>query len=198
MALVNIDASRVLWEVRQLVPNRALKPTEDLSIAELQAHRLLELLGIVRPPVSLTEITARVDVRVTIDHATSVLIPSEPEWEAEGWHITVAYLNNRRTRAVVAHQLKHILDDQFGSRLYPPTKRLTTADRRDRAAAHFASCLLMPRDWVEKAWQDGRHAVDAIAKRFDSPEAMVRLRLVTLGLARPEGPVPGRRGSGKM
>lgn len=186
MALVNIDASRVLWELRQLVPNRALKPAEDLTVAELQAHRLIEVLGIIGPPVSLAEITARLDIRIMIDRAASVLVPSEPEWRAGGWHIVVGPLDNRRTRAVVAHQLKHILDDQFGSRLYPPTKRLTTTDRRDRAAAHFASCLLMPRGWVEKTWQDGSHALDAIAKRFDSPEVMVRLRLVTLGLAQLE------------
>lgn len=190
MALVNIDASRILWEVRQLVPNRSLRPAEDLKVAELQATRLLELLGIARPPVSLADITIGLDIRVTIDPATSVLVPAEPEWDAAGWHITVAGMNSRHMRAVVAHQLKHILDDQYGSQLYLPTRLLTTADRRDRAAAYFAGCLLMPRAWVEKSWQDASHMVGAIAKRFDAPEAMVRSRLMALGMVQ-ASEVPG-------
>lgn len=180
------DPSSVLWEVRRLVPRRRLEPAEDLRIAELQARRLLDLLGVTGPPVSITEITALLDICVTIDHTARVLIPTEPGWEAGGWHMTVAHVSSRRTRAVVAHQLKHILDDQYGSVLYPPTELLTTADRRDRAAAHFSSSLLMPRDWVEEAWRRGSHTIPALAKRFGSPEAMVRTRLVVLGLAWPD------------
>ena len=187
MALVDVgDPSSVLWEVRRLVPHRRLEPAEDLRTAELQARRLLDLLGVTGPPVSITEITALLDIRVTIDHAARVLIPTDPGWEAGGWHLTVAHVSCRRTRAVVAHQLKHILDDQYGSILYPPTELLTTADRRDRAAAHFSSSLLMPRDWVETAWRRGSHTIPAFAKRFGSPEAMVRTRLVALGLSWPD------------
>jgi hypothetical protein len=185
--LVDIgDPSSVLWEVRRLVPQRRLEPAEDLRIAELQARRLLDLLGVTGPPAPLTEITALLDISVTVDHDAKVLIPTEPGWEAGGWHMTVAHVSSRRTRAVLAHQLKHILDDQYGSILYPPTELLTTADRRDRAAAHFSSSLLMPRDWVEDAWRRGSHTIPALAKRFGSPEAMVRTRLVVLGLAWPD------------
>ena len=187
MAVVEIgDPRSVLWEIRRLVPSRGLEPWEDLRIAEHQARRLLQLLGIVRPPVSLAEITALLDIRVTIDHGSTVVIPSEPEWEAGGWHITVAHVSSRRIHAIVAHQLKHVLDDQFGSLLYPPTELLTTADRRDRAAAHFAGSLLMPRDWVKESWCRGDHMIPTLARRFGSPEAMVRTRLATLGLSCPD------------
>ncbi len=187
MAIANIDEpSWILREVRRLVPHRSLELAEDLEVAERQAGRLLDLLDITRPPVSLAEITVLLDIRVTIDHSTTVIVPAEPEWEAGGWHMTVAHVSSRRTRAVVAHQLKHILDDQYGSILYPPTELLTTADRRDRAATHFSSSLLMPRDWMEETWGHGGHTVGAIARRFGSPEAMVRARLAALGMTRPD------------
>jgi IrrE N-terminal-like domain len=187
MAVVDIDdPGRVLWELRRLAPNHSLAPSEDLELAETQARRLLELLRITRPPVSLAEITALLGIRVTIDHSTQVVVPAEPVWEAGGWHIVVALMDSRRTRAVVAHQLKHLIDDQYGGFLYPAIGRLTTADRRDRAAAHFSSSLLMPRDWLEEAWRHNSHTVTALAKRFGSPEAMVRARLVALGLAWPD------------
>src|SRR4029450_9731706 len=97
MAVVEIgDPRSVLWEIRRLVPSRSLEPWEDLRIAEHQARRLLQLLGIVRPPVSLAEITALLDIRVTIDHGSTVVIPREPEWEAGGWHITGAQVRRRR------------------------------------------------------------------------------------------------------
>jgi hypothetical protein len=187
MAVVDIDhPGDILWELRRLVPNRSLTLADDLEVAELQARWLLELLGITRPPVWLAKITTPLDVRITIDYGAKVVVPVEPEWDADGWHVIVAWMNSRRTRAVVAHQLKHILDDQYGNRLYPPIGCLATADRRDRAAAHFSSSLLMPRDWMEEAWRGGSRTTRTLAKRFRAPEAMVRARLVTLGLPWPD------------
>jgi len=171
----------ILWNVRQVVPCRRLEPGEDLALAEIQARRLLELLGVSQPPVSLAEITSRLGIHVTADHAMRVVVPQEPEWAADGWHITVARVDARSARSVVAHQLKHILDDQYGAVLYPPTDTLTTVDRRELAADRFSRSLLMPREWLIEAWRHS-HRSQELAKRFGAPEAMVRRRLVGLGL----------------
>jgi hypothetical protein len=173
----------ILWNVRQVVPCRRLEPGEDLELAEIQARRLLKLLGISQPPVSLAVITSWLGIHVTTDHGTGVVVPKEPKWAADGWHITVARVDGRSTRSVVAHQLKHILDDQYGAMLYPPTDTLTTVDRRELAADRFSQSLLMPREWLlMEAWRHSSRTTQALAKRFGAPEAMVRRRLVGLGL----------------
>ena len=175
------DPSSILWDVRRFASQPSLTPADDLAVAERQAYRLLELLDVTCAPVPVMSVTALLRIRVTVNAATGFVIPAEPAWSRGQWHITIGRMSSRGVRAVVAHQLKHILDDQYGPELYPATELLTAPERRDRAADRFASSLLLPRDWLVEASCRGG-GVASIARRFGAPEAMVRLRWRSLGL----------------
>ena len=48
-------------------------------------------------------------------------------------------------------------------------------------ADYFATCILMPREWVREKWVEVKD-LDSMAKTFDVPKVVIWIRLRQLGL----------------
>jgi predicted transcriptional regulator len=104
------------------------------------------------------------------------------ELRDDRWHICYGDAMPSARDATVAHQLKLILDEPFGNRLYPPTEAMATAVRKSYVAEYFAMCLTLPGHWVEQAWHDGERDVEQLATLFGTSAEAMRFRLKTLRL----------------
>lgn len=173
-------------ELRALCPHRPLAPFEAARVAELQANRLLDLQGVAEPPVpeQLIEYLPRVRV-VWRDDAP---VSGHVEWTGGSWLIALSGTEPWvRQRFTMAHELKHALDAPLAATLYPQRRFLTPHQQRERAANHFAACLLMPRAWVKRAYYEGGiHDARTLARRFRVSAPAMRIRLDVLGIERPE------------
>jgi Zn-dependent peptidase ImmA (M78 family) len=91
-----------------------------------------------------------------------------------------------RQRFSLAHEFKHVIDAPFGETLYPAWRGLSAEDRAEHAANHFATCLLMPKAWVRRAYfNQGEHVLPRLAARFDVSQGAMRYRLESLGILEP-------------
>jgi len=88
---------------------------------------------------------------------------------------------------VIAHEIKHTLDDGFGEVLYRPVDVMTTAQRREYMADYFATCLLMPRLWLERYWKRGVRSTGELSRQFRTSLVRMRLRQDMLDLLEVEG-----------
>lgn len=57
--------------------------------------------------------------------------------------------------------------------------------RAERAADHFAACLLMPKRWVKRLWGEGTQTITQMAAAFGVSHQAMRYRLDQLGLVEP-------------
>lgn len=183
----------ILALLRSLVPRRRLSYGESLRLAELQANRLLEHFEIsdVRVPSELVTELARVEVRY--EHGLPV--SGSTHWEAGLWVITLnAGEPWVRRRFSLMHEFKHILDHTTKRYLYGETDTDEKSARRaERAADHFAACLLMPKRRLKGLWfASGQNLVRTAYKLGVSTRAL-DVRLYYLGLA-PETPRCDRPG----
>lgn len=178
-----IKRPSVLHQLRQLLPtDRPVTDTEARAIAERQAYRLLNLLGITRPCVDVSRIAElpRIEVRV----AAPLPVSGLTYWHKNRWLITVKTTDApTRRRFTLAHEFKHVIDHPVIDTLYPDAATSDQTARRIEAVCdHFAACLLMPGLWVKKAWLSGTHDIDALAKLFNVSPAAMRIRINILGL----------------
>ena len=181
----------VLADLRQFVPYRGLSVAESLRIAELQATKLMELAELVGPPVRATVATDLLGFTVI----------RRPGWPTSGaatqtgsrWNIVVAAEEPAtRQRFTVLHEVKHILDDPFIDRLYPPSRYRTSDERAEWVSNFFAACFLMPRQWIKRDWGNGIQDLDQLARRYHVSRVAMGVRLAELKLI---GPVPRNGGS---
>lgn len=171
----------VLAVLRAKAPRRALSPAEAARIAEWQAMALLELAGLVGPPMpssliaELPRVLVRTDVDLPVSGCTS--------WQAGRWLIVINGSEPiHRQRFSLAHEYKHTIDHRYRHQLYVNRPDLTARQQAEQAADYFAACLLMPRRWLYQAWADGQQRISQLSRLFDvSPQAMAR-RLKDLGL----------------
>ncbi len=163
-----------LARLRALAPRRGLDIDTGLGIAERQAVLLLRRHGNGDAPVSIQILRdlPRIELGV-VDLPTSGV----SYWTGTHWQLNANRAEPEvRQRFTLAHEFKHVIDHPSRDLLYA-----SHADR-ERAADHFAACLLMPRVLVTRAWCSGEQDVDQLAAHFVvSIEAMTR-RLLTLGL----------------
>src|SRR6266699_2344796 len=104
---------KLISHVRHLAPKRALTMSESLTIAQLQAVRLRELLGVTTAAMPLDWVTElpRVIVQVVpaykLDEGTSGLTTREA-----GQYLILVNKNRTRNhrRFTLAHELKHLVD----------------------------------------------------------------------------------------
>jgi len=174
----------VLQQLRQLTPDRPLTDREARSIAERQAARFLLLSGISEPHVPATIIT---DLpRVSVEVRRGLPKSGVTFWDnrAKLWRIWIrAHDVPVRQRFSLAHELKHVIDNEIITFAYPAIDHRTSRQRSERICDYFAACLLMPRPWVKRAWAMRVQQLDALSEVFGvSNEAMAR-RLSDLGLA---------------
>lgn len=172
----------VIADLRQLTPHRPLTIAESLRVAELQAARLLAAQEIAEPPVPESVIANL--PRVQIERAGWMQDSGCVGWSKGRW---VIVLNRNepavRQRFSLAHEAKHILDAPFGDVLYPGWRGLSTGERAEHVADHFAACLLMPKLWVRRAFYNyGITDTRRLALRFGVSQAAMRVRLASLGM----------------
>jgi hypothetical protein len=172
----------VLRTLRALVPQRRLSYFESLRIAELQANRMLELFEIEGPLVPSELITElpRVQVRVEDDLPVS----GSTHWENGKWVIT---LNGSepvaRQRFSLMHEFKHAVDHTTRDFLYGHADDDAVASARaERAADHFAACVLMPKRWIKSQWASTQQ-VSVLSRRLGVSSRALSVRLYHLGMA---------------
>jgi Zn-dependent peptidase ImmA (M78 family) len=105
-------------------------------------------------------------------------------WSKGTW---VIVLNDHepetRVRFTLAHEIHHAVDGHWRDSLYPPLFNLSTRQRSELVANHFAACLLMPRLWVKRLYCDeGIQDISRLARRFGVSSDAMRRRLESLGL----------------
>lgn len=170
--------------LRALVPYRRLSHDEAIFYAEQQASVFLKLVHVLEPPVPIERIVSQVGLAsIKDDPVQSAPGKSTLDQKRGEWAISLNMNNEAPDRGfVVAHEVKHILDEGFGDELYRPVDVMTTQQRKEHIADYFAACLMTPRPWVERYWKRGMRSVKELATGFGvSPERM-GLRLEVLGL----------------
>lgn len=173
----------VLKDLREITPPRPLSDAEARGIAERQAARFLRLSGIAEPHVPGSIIA---DLpRITVEVRSGLPESGVSFWDNQVklWRIWLRAQDVAvRQRFSLAHELKHVIDNDVIDFAYPPLGLLSSRKRAEAVCDYFAACLLMPRPWVKRAWGLGIQQVDALAELFGvSGEAMAR-RLSDLGL----------------
>jgi hypothetical protein len=170
-----------LAELRGLAPQRALSTLEAMWVAERQATQLLKLSGVTAPPVPET-IVANL-ARVRLDRFNGERVSGFYEAIGGGWVIGVNAKDAPvRMRFTTLHETKHVIDGKREALMYPPCFGLTSRDRSERMANHFAACALMPKTWLKRDWAAGLQDPERLADRYDVSQAAMIRRLEQLGL----------------
>jgi Zn-dependent peptidase ImmA (M78 family) len=178
----------VLAILRRLMPNRHLRLSEALRVAELQADRLLRLQGIPDVPVPIEVVSAlpRIDIDCDTDlprHAAS----GASRWDQarRAWVISINPEEPRtRQRFTIFHEYKHIVDHYHPGLGGPLPRSLYGLEPTEYVAEFFAGCLLMPKRLVKAAYYDGIQRVSDLAELFDVSVRAMEVRLDQLGITR--------------
>lgn len=182
----------VVARLRDFVPIRALTRQEALRIAELQASRFLELVGVTSGPVP-EKVVAELP-RVQVERLSPFPVSGATNWSNGRW---LVILNGAepitRQRFSLAHELKHILDHRFVAHLYRGVNDTDRPAWIEQVCDYFAGCLLMPRPWVKRAYASGIQRPPDLAAAFGVSQIAIRVRLNQIGLTEPQ-PRCGRPG----
>lgn len=184
---MNGNPATIVRELRALMPVRAVEEYEARSVAERQAIKLIELLGVYQPAVDVGLIADLPRIQV-VGRPTRQLggLSGSSEWSKGRWLIAVNSDDSvTRRRFTLGHEFKHVLDHPFIGVLYPNRTGRSSHERAERICDYFAACLLMPRPWVKRAWGNGIHDQATLAALFDVSEAAMSVRLQQIGLVEP-------------
>ncbi len=177
----------MIRQLQRLAPARLLSTAEALAVAELQAQRLRQLLGVTEG--ALSEQQLRALGGIIIERVPDLGVSGATRQIDRRWVI----LLNRddppvRQRFTIAHELKHILDHPATLALQasgvPPHRQTWLTER---ICDYFAACLLMPRPLVKRAWTTGSQDLRSLADRFQVSLDAMRIRLEQIGLVEPVG-----------
>lgn len=178
----------LLARLRSLVPKRALGWREAEQLAERQANWLRSQLGVLGPVLREEDIAALPFLTIT---RRETLPTSGLATKTDfGWVIMLKHDEPMvRQRFSLAHELKHVLDDELidlaPRGLYPSVGGYSRHERAERVCDRFAAALLMPRPLLRADWADGLQDIAKLAKRYDVSRAAMRVRLSQLGLLEP-------------
>jgi hypothetical protein len=169
--------------LRALVPKRPLRYSEALRIAELQANRLLKLFDITGPTVPSELVSEFPYVEVQVRQGLPV--SGSTHWADGRWIITLnADEPFVRRRFSLMHEFKHVLDHTTKQYLYGETTNDDQAgERAERAADHFAACLLMPKRWLKSQWFQHGQQLQPLARQLQVSTRALSVRLWYLGMA---------------
>lgn len=172
----------IITTLQQLVPRRHLHQYEALAVAEKQAQRLRAYLDVTTPAISDQQLRSLPGV--VIEEVAKLGVSGATRQVGDLWIVlTNADEAAVRRRFTIAHEIKHILDDQTVSHLRqtgnssPEPTWLT-----ERVCDYFAACLLMPRMWVKRAWTTSTQNEISLAKMFNVSLDAIRIRLQQIGL----------------
>jgi len=173
----------VLASLRSLVPQRTLRMSEALRIAELQAARFRKLTDSIAPAIGESVIAGLPRIRIERrDLPTSGM----SYWNGECWVIALnAHEPLARQRFTLMHEYKHIIDHGATERLYRPSQTRTASEQAEQAADYFAGCVLMPKTLVKQAWGSGTQTLTALGALFQVSPRAVEVRLAQIGLTEP-------------
>ena len=174
----------MIKELQDLAPRRRLSRDEALAVAEIQAARLRQKIG--AKEAAITDEQLRSISEVRLESVPDLGVSGATRRIGDLWVILVnADEPAVRHRFTIAHELKHILDDEATAHL----RRLGREEPRqwltERICDYFAACLLMPRLWVKRIWADGTQNPIELARRFAVSTDAMRIRLQQLGLVEP-------------
>jgi Zn-dependent peptidase ImmA (M78 family) len=171
--------------LRGLVPFRRLTYQESLYFAEQQAAVLLKLVHVYEPPVLVEELVQEVGLALEVRDDPTQNTPGRSFFDHDRgeWIMSLNLeLGHLGRGFVIAHEVKHILDDGFGPTLYRPVDIMTTSQRQEYVAQYFAACLVMPRLWIGRGWRQEGQSIEAMAIQFGVTPACMQLRLEAMGL----------------
>jgi Zn-dependent peptidase ImmA (M78 family) len=176
--------SGVISSVRDLVPIRPLTYAESMRIAELQAIRVREMIGITELALPETAITHL--PKLQVERMFPAPMSGATQWSHGRWLIVLNGAESLvRQRFSLVHEFKHILDNPFIETLYPASRSLSSADRAEQICDYFAGCLLMPRKQLKQAWVSGTQDIRKLARRFEVSNQAMQIRLLQVGLIEP-------------
>lgn len=175
----------MIEQLQALVPRRCLSRYEAMAVAELQAARLRRALKIDEACFSDEDLRALPTVRV--EPVNGLGVSGATRRVGNLWIILVNQGESEvRQRFTIAHEIKHILDDQATVHLH--RRGLLASGQSwltERICDYFAANLLMPRLWVKRAWVNTSQDSMKLARMFDVSADAMRFRLEQLGLADP-------------
>lgn len=175
-------AQELLARLRAPTPRRALTHHESERVAERQAELLRQELDLSQTPRLPTEALTTLSF-VTVTERSGFPTSGMATKTPYGWIIVLRSEEAKvRQRFSLAHELRHLLDDPYIDRLYPPTSGYTSFERAERICDYFAGCLLMPKRLLRADWVDGRQDIGALARRYEVSRAAMIVRLSQLGL----------------
>jgi Zn-dependent peptidase ImmA (M78 family) len=176
--------SVVIASVRDLVPLRPMTYSEHLRIAELQAHRFLELVGVRGAPVPERVIVEL--PRLQVQRLSPFPVSGATHWFNGVWIVALNGSEPRvRQRFSLAHELKHILDHRFADLIYSSFPEQDRHMLIEHICDYFAGCLLMPRPWLKSTYAKGLQHLPTLARHFDVSLAAVQVRLNQIGMIDP-------------
>jgi Zn-dependent peptidase ImmA (M78 family) len=179
----------IIRQLRALMPSRPLELHEAGSVAERQATLLLELLGQREPAVDVGLIAELPRIEVKVEPSLSLGgVSGFAQWIRGRWLIVVNRdESGTRRRFTLSHELKHVLDHPFIKEIYSDFG--SNGEEQGRVAEqicdYFAACLLIPRNWLKRAWASGIQSPTALAAKFNVSEAAMTIRLRELRLIEP-------------
>ncbi|MEZ5229207.1 MAG: ImmA/IrrE family metallo-endopeptidase [Acidimicrobiales bacterium] len=176
---ININHRGTLTLLRGLVPHRTVSQREALQVAELQASRLRQHLGIdeARFPTEALDLP-----RIRIEYDADLPSSGMAFWNGSTWVIVLnATEAPTRQRFSLVHEFKHIVDHTTQDRLYGADARRNDP-AAEQAADYFAACVLMPKLYVKRHWGQGPRTPTSMAKMFGVSPAAMKYRLDQLGV----------------
>jgi Zn-dependent peptidase ImmA (M78 family) len=174
----------MLASLRGLAPQRRLRFSEAIKVAELQASLFLGLHGIEQGPVPAEIVTSqgRIAVEYDFDMPDQASGASDWDFKRRCWVITInAGQQVTRQRFTLFHEYKHILD-HARPRLIGADQPRYGRPTSEYIADYFAGCVLMPRTLLKRAWANGVQRLSELATLFDVSERAIEVRLLQLGL----------------
>jgi len=183
----------ILGRLRSVAPQRShITYEEALRIAELQASRLVELLGLRPQDLGEHHIAGLPRIMVTYE---DLPVSGMSHWNGQTWVITLSTRDGlARQRFTLLHEFKHIIDHGHTNRLYGGDRDRTAAQQSEAAADYFAGCSLVPKRELKAVWGRGLQRPSELADYFGvSAQAVsVRLAQTKLNAERDEVPTSAR------
>jgi Zn-dependent peptidase ImmA (M78 family) len=188
-----MNQKSIIEEVRGIMPTstlhlleRPLTEREARTVAERQATKLLDLLKISKPSVEIELVIDLPEIEVEV--VSDLPWSGHTTWQRGLWHVQINENDSLwRSRATLAHEFKHILDDPFREQLYPGWSRDGTTQPpviAERISDYFAGCVLVPTAWLHRAWQLGIRSPAKLATLFDVSTRLIEVRVRQAGPAK--------------
>lgn len=179
----------VLERMRAICPRRPLSWHDAARIAERQAGILRRQLD--DPSRTALPTSSLLDLSfLTVSYRDGFPTSGMAMKTGLGWMIVIRSDEPQvRQRFSLAHEIKHIVDDDLMTHLdqdlYPATRLYSAEERGERIADRFAAALLMPLMLIRRDWANGLQDITVLARRYDVSRVAMDVRLRQLGLLQP-------------